>query len=112
MAVSCLLSKDKASLEALMRSRISLERCVADSTMLNSAVNLPAGGIANRSEVTFDGQPMQRREDLNLRPPAPKAGQKLPSNSRKLLKTQARLVEQPLKNAPAIGTPNGTPTTL
>jgi hypothetical protein len=45
---------------------------------------------------------------LNRPPPAPKAGQKFPFNSGKLLKIQARLVEQSLQNAPAIGTLNGT----
>jgi hypothetical protein len=48
------------------------------------------------------------REYLNRPLPAPKAGQKLPFNNGKLLKIQARLVEQSLQNAPAIGTLNGT----
>jgi len=67
--------------------------------------NVKTTGIEGAGDATVD---WAGREDLNLRPCAPKAGQNLPSNSGKLLKIQARLVEQPLQKAPAIGTLNGT----
>jgi len=67
--------------------------------------NVKTTGIEGAGDATVD---WAGREDLNLRPCAPKAGQNLPSNSGKLLKIQARLVEQPLQKAPAIGALNGT----